>query len=128
MEMLTLGQYDLVTNLMSLTIAAMGAAAIFFLLSRDQVAPALRPALLISGIVVAIACYHYFRIHASWVAAYEFTDGIYQPTGKPFNDAYRYADWILTVPLLVIELVAVLALAKPLARSLTWRTSRARYV
>lgn len=121
METLTVGQYDLVANLMSLTVAAMGAAALFFFLSRSQVAPKLRPALTISGLVVAIACYHYFRIYESFVAAYALTDGMYQPTGKPFNDAYRYADWVLTVPLLVVELVAVLALAKPMARSLTVR-------
>lgn len=33
-------------------------------------------------------------------------------TGKPFNDAYRYVDWLLTVPLLVAELVAVMTLPK----------------
>lgn len=128
METLTSGQYDLVSNLMSLTVAAMGAAALFFFLSRSQVAPKLRPALTISGLVVAIACYHYFRIYESFTAAYTFADGLYQPTGKPFNDAYRYADWLLTVPLLVIELVAVLALAKPLARSLTVRLATAALV
>jgi len=125
METLSIGQYDLVANLMSLTVAAMGAAALFFFMARDQVAPRLRPALIISGIVVAIAGYHYFRIYGSWTAAYELAGGSYQPTGKPFNDAYRYADWTLTVPLLVIELVAVLALAKAVARSLTWRLATA---
>merc|ERR1711935_1172204 len=25
--------------------------------------------------------------------------------GKPFNDAYRYMDWLLTVPLLLIEII-----------------------
>ena len=47
----------------------------------------------------------------SWTEAYEFpasTDGtIGDPTftGKPFNDAYRYMDWLLTVPLLLIEII-----------------------
>merc|ERR1711988_913422 len=31
-------------------------------------------------------------------------------TGAPFNDAYRYMDWFLTVPLLLIELVLVMNL------------------
>ena len=31
-------------------------------------------------------------------------------SGKSFNDFYRYADWNLTVPLHMVELVAVLAL------------------
>lgn len=114
-------QYGLITNLMSLTVAGMGAAAIFFFLSRSQVAPAYRPALLISGLVVAIACYHYFRIYGSFTEAFALVGGTYQPTGKPFNDAYRYADWLLTVPLLVIELIAVMNLARPQSRSLMVR-------
>ena len=31
-------------------------------------------------------------------------------TGRPFNDAYRYMDWLLTVPLLLIEIVFVMKL------------------
>merc|ERR1712028_285073 len=31
-------------------------------------------------------------------------------TGAPFNDAYRYVDWLLTVPLLLIELILVMGL------------------
>merc|ERR1711988_66131 len=32
-------------------------------------------------------------------------------TGVPFNDAYRYMDWLLTVPLLLIEIVFVMDLS-----------------
>ncbi len=114
-------QYGLIANAMSLTVAAMGAAALFFFLSRSQVAPAYRPALLISGLVVAIACYHYFRIYGSFTDAYVFANGVYTASGKPFNDAYRYADWLLTVPLLIIELVAVMNLPRAQGRSLMVR-------
>ncbi len=114
-------QYGLISNLMSLTVAAMGAAALFFFLSRSQVAPKYRPALLISGLVVAIACYHYFRIYGSFTGAFSFQDGVYAPSGVAFNDAYRYADWLLTVPLLIVELVAVLALPAAMGRSLMVR-------
>merc|ERR1712196_383406 len=31
-------------------------------------------------------------------------------TGVPFNDAYRYMDWLLTVPLLLIEILLVMNL------------------
>merc|ERR1712004_839918 len=33
-----------------------------------------------------------------------------QLTGVPFNDAYRYMDWLLTVPLLLIEILLVMKL------------------
>ncbi len=118
---LSVFQYGLITNLMSLTVAAMGAAAIFFIASRSEVAPAYRPALLISGLVVGIAGYHYWQILGSFTGAYMLDGSSYVATGKPFNDAYRYADWLLTVPLLVIELIAVMSLAQQQSRSLMTR-------
>ncbi|OZA64164.1 MAG: hypothetical protein B7X78_05290 [Sphingomonadales bacterium 39-62-4] len=33
-------------------------------------------------------------------------------TGVAFNDAYRYVDWLLTVPLLLIELILVMRLSR----------------
>ena len=112
MTQLSSGQFMLVYNVLSFTIAAMFAAFIFFLGARSQVGEKYRPALLISALVVAIACYHYFRIFNSWEDAFTLANGTYQPSGKPFNDAYRYVDWLLTVPLLLVELIAVLALPK----------------
>lgn len=118
---LTVFQYSIVDNIFSMTVATMGAAALFLFLSRSSVEREYRPALLISGIVVSIACYHYFMIRSSWSEAYAFSDGVFAGTGKAFNDFYRYADWILTVPLLMVELVAVLRLEKSKARSLLTR-------
>lgn len=115
---LSIGQFDLVYNAFSLTIAAMGAAALFFFNAKSTVAPKYRIAVLISGVIVSIAAYHYFRIFNSWEASYALMDGTYVATGQPFNDAYRYVDWLLTVPLLLIETVAVLALSKSVARPL----------
>lgn len=118
---LTVFQYSIVDNIFSMTVATMGATAIFLFFSRSTVDREYRPALLISGIVVAIACYHYFMIRDSWQGAYAFADDGYAGTGTAFNDFYRYADWILTVPLLMVELVAVLRLEKSKARSLLTR-------
>jgi bacteriorhodopsin len=115
------GQYSLVYNMLSLTVAAMGASTVFFFLARGSVLPKYRPALIVSGLVTLIACYHYFRIFISWGAAFELGDVGYIASGEPFNDAYRYVDWLLTVPLLLVELVAVLALPKSTTRSLLTR-------
>jgi len=109
---LTPGQFQLVYNMLSLAIAAMLGSFAFFVLARQQVSPRFRPALVMSALVVGIAAYHYWRISGSWSEAYHLVDGSYVATGEPFNDAYRYVDWLLTVPLLVAELVAVMTLAK----------------
>jgi bacteriorhodopsin len=107
---LTSGQYQLVYNMLSLAIAAMLASFIFFVQARSQLSPTYRPAMVMSSLVVAIAGYHYFRIFNSWHEAFALSGGSYKPTGMPFNDAYRYVDWFLTVPLLCAELVAVMNL------------------
>jgi bacteriorhodopsin len=117
-QSLSSSQFNLVYNGFSFAIATMFASALFFLNARAQVGQKYRLALLVSAIVVSIAGYHYFRIFNSWDAAYTLQNGVYTLTGEPFNDAYRYVDWLLTVPLLLVEAVAVLALpvkeAKPL--------------
>jgi bacteriorhodopsin len=112
MDMIDTGQFSLVYNAFSFTIAVMGAASIFFFLNRSQVAPAYRTAITITGIVTLIACYHYFRIFESWNAAYAVAGGEIKATGVKFNDAYRYVDWLLTVPLLLVELILVMKLSR----------------
>lgn len=109
---LSFGQYQLVYNAVSLTLAVMAASAVFFILERSYVAPRYQIALYISATVVFIAAYHYFRIFNSWSEAYTLSNGVYKPTGIAFNDAYRYADWLATVPLLLTELVLVLGLSR----------------
>jgi len=72
-----------------------------------------KTALAITGLVTFIAVYHYIRIFNSWVDAYNLSkgsdgeDAAPSLTGMPFNDAYRYMDWLLTVPPLLTELVLV---------------------
>ncbi|MBA4760707.1 bacteriorhodopsin-like [Sphingomonas sp.] len=112
MDIVTPFQYSLIYNAFSFTFATMAAATAFLWLSRSQVAPAYRTALTISGLVTAIAAYHYWRIFESWIAAYTFGDGVVTATPFAFNDAYRYVDWLLTVPLLLIELVLVMRLSR----------------
>ncbi len=66
--------YGAVYNALSLAIAGMLAGTLFFFFSRTQVGFKYRPALLVSALVTAIACYHYFRIFNSWVDAHAVND------------------------------------------------------
>merc|ERR1719384_690689 len=89
-----------------------------------------KSAVLTSGLVTFIAAYHYIRIFNSWVEAYSYSAGgivdgaldITAPklTGVPFNDAYRYMDWLLTVPLLLIEILLVMKLDDATYSSKAW--------
>merc|ERR1719163_2008503 len=130
-------QYDLIYNLTSLGLASMGASTVFFFLRIPSFTERYRAALCFTGLVTFIAMYHYFRIFQSFEAAYtpckvtsntcdangancnridygdcSRDDYGYSPTGHGFNDAYRYVDWLLTVPLLLIEIVLVMRLSE----------------
>jgi bacteriorhodopsin len=98
---LTDGQFDVVYNVLSFGFACMLATTVFLYISTGRVLPKYRQAITISGTVTLIALYHYWRIFDSFVAA---------GNEGSFNEAYRYVDWLLTVPLLLLEAVAVLAL------------------
>jgi len=115
-----------VYNALSFGIAGMGSATIFFWLQLPNVRKNYRTALIITGLVTLIATYHYFRIFNSWndafvVAFNPKTNGYAVAlSGAPFNDAYRYVDWLLTVPLLLIELILVMGLPSEETQSLAW--------
>jgi bacteriorhodopsin len=105
-------QYQTVYNTLSFSLASMMATTMFLWFRSTAVHDKFKSAVLISGLVTFIAAYHYFRIFNSWVEAYRYSPDKVNPelTGVPFNDAYRYMDWLLTVPLLLIEILLVMKL------------------
>ena len=119
--MLSADQFGIVYNILSFGLVSMIACTIYTLVSQSRVLPKYRTALVMSSMVTFIAAYHYMRIFNSFEDS--FADGAVKVgTGAgAFNEGYRYVDWILTVPLLLVEVVAVLALAKAAASSLITR-------
>ena len=86
---------NLVYNALSFGTAVMLGAFVYFLTQIKSVAKQFQSGVAVSAVVVGIAGYHYFRMWSDW--------------GKgTVNEGYRYADWLITVPLLVIELLIVL--------------------
>lgn len=122
-------QYQTVFNALSFALASMLATTIFLFAVQKRVLPRYRQALVVSAIVCLIAAYHYYRIFNSFTDAY-IANGAGSPAsagtavtyalvnGEGFNEGYRYVDWLLTVPLLLFEAIAVLALAPAVRRSL----------
>ena len=122
MPELTHAQYLTVYNVLSLAIASMMATFVFFALVRTEIVMKYRGSVTAGAMVVFIAGYHYFRIFNNWEAAYQINAaGGYSPTGIPFNNAYRYVDWLLTVPLLVVELILILGLTRKVTSGLIFK-------
>ena len=75
----------------------MVAASVFFFLERDRVSGKWKTSLTVAGLVTLIAAVHYFYMRDVWI-----TDGS-SPT------VFRYIDWLLTVPLQMVEFYLILA-------------------
>ena len=98
-------------------IVAMGAGAIFFWLTLPKLPKAYQTVNVIAGIICAVACFHYFKmsdIYVQGVANLFDAQGnrIEGATLGAFPTAYRYIDWFITVPLLVLEFPLLLRLGK----------------
>jgi len=121
MLQLTSNQWNLVYNTFSFGLVSMLACTVYTLVSQARVLPKYRNALVMSSMVTFIAGYHYWRIFNSFnESSANMAVNVSGAQGS-FNEAYRYVDWLLTVPLLLVEVIAVLALAKEVSRSLIMR-------
>ena len=123
---LSSNQWNAVYAVFSLGLVSMLATTVYTLVSQGRVLAKYRTALVMSSMVTFIAAYHYFRIFNSFVEASTVEDVVGKTvnvTGDPgaFNEAYRYVDWLLTVPLLLVEVIAVLGLAAAISKSLIMR-------
>ena len=92
-----------------LVTAALLAATVFFFLERDNVSAKWKTSLTVAGLVTGIALWHYLYMRGVWV------DTGTSPT------VFRYIDWLLTVPLLIVEFYLILRAVTDVAASLFWK-------
>jgi len=70
---------------------SMGAAFVFFMSERSNVAPQYRTTMTISALIVGIAAFHYYYMRGVYV------------DHQTVSIEYRYMDWIITVPLMALK-------------------------
>ena len=70
---------------------SMGAAFVFFMSERGNVAPQYRTTMTISALIVGIAAFHYYYMRGVYV------------DHQVVSIEYRYMDWIITVPLMALK-------------------------
>jgi len=121
MLQLSSGQWSSLFNMFSFGLISMLACTVYTLVAQAHVLAKYRTALVMSSMVTFIAGYHYWRIFNSFEESSMKNAVTIGTSQGSFNEAYRYVDWILTVPLLLVEVIAVLALAKEASKSLTRR-------
>ena len=88
---------------------AMVASTAFFFLEAGKMTAHWRTSVVVAGLVTLIAAVHYYYMRAVWVETGE------TPT------VLRYIDWLLTVPLQMIEFYLILAAVGAATAGIFWR-------
>ena len=88
---------------------AMVASTAFFFLEGNSVAEHWQTSVRVAGLVTLIAAIHYYYMRAVWVQ-----------TGENPN-VFRYIDWLLTVPLQMVEFYLILAAVGAATAGMFWR-------
>ena len=89
--------------------AAMVAATFFFWVERDRAVGKWKTSLTVAAMVTGIAAIHYFYMRGIWIE-----------TGSS-PTVFRYVDWLLTVPLQIVEFYLILAAIAVVSISVFWR-------
>jgi len=88
---------------------ALVAATAFFFLETQRVDGKWKTSLTVSGLVTLVAAVHYFYMRDVWV----------ETGATPL--VYRYIDWLITVPLLMVEFYLILRAITAVSGGVFWR-------
>ena len=89
--------------------AAMVAATYFFTVGRDRADGKWKTSLTVAALVTGIAAIHYFYMRGVWIDTQQ----------SPI--VFRYVDWLLTVPLQIVEFYLILAAIAVVRAALFWK-------
>ena len=88
---------------------AMVAATVFFLMEAGRLSGKWKTSMTVGALVTLIAAVHYFYMRDVWAA------------GQGSPTVYRYVDWLITVPLQMVEFYFILAAVTAVSAGIFWR-------
>ncbi|MGB3722687.1 MAG: bacteriorhodopsin [Pacificimonas sp.] len=113
---LTDPQWTLGSLILMVSYGAHFAFILYFIMTSLQLAPRYRVVAVLSAVVMASAGLSLLREWSMWSDTYQFVQasGLWIPAtdGQTFSNAYRYGNWTITVPLLLIQLPIALGLLR----------------
>ncbi len=94
--------------------ASMLCASIFFFFERGEVAAKWRTSVTVAGLVTFIAFFHYLTMRDS---------SVWAASAPNFDDltSLRYVDWLVTVPLQIVEFYLILKVVGKVSSSVFWQ-------
>ena len=103
-----LAENDYVGMSFWLATAIMLASSVFFFVERSDVNPKWRTSMTVAGLVTGIAFWHYLYMREAHLMGEVTT-------------VFRYIDWLITVPLQIVEFYLILLAVTAVTSGLFWR-------
>jgi bacteriorhodopsin len=114
--------FDIVSHVLTLGFAVMIAALLYFVLTIRTVAPQYRISSVLSVVVMVSAFLILFAQQQSWQNAFAFDPqlGLYvrNPDTLAFTNGFRYLNWLIDVPMLLLQILFVVAISQARRASL----------
>ena len=112
-SMTLLAKGDYVGMTFWLATAIMLASTVFFFVERSDVNKKWRTSMTVAGLVTGIAFWHYLYMRDAHIA--------FINDGETTTTVFRYIDWLITVPLQIVEFYLILAAVTAVTSILFWR-------
>ena len=111
-------QWQIVAHILVLGFAAQAAGFVYFMTTMRDVSPRYRLASILGSIVMVSAFLLLYAQSMSWQNSFVFENGAFVLGDRIFSNGFRYLNWLIDVPLLLLQLVIVLGLTAVAARRL----------
>lgn len=123
----TEAQWDVVLAGFVLAFFTLIGTSVYLLVTRKELSARYRPSSDTGAVICLIAALSYVLLVAAWISGFVYDPErfTFSPSSSTlqFRNSYRYVDWMMTVPLLTVELLAVTTLT-----GLRARRTRARWM
>ncbi|SCF14833.1 bacteriorhodopsin [Micromonospora mirobrigensis] len=101
-------QFTLISHVLSLGFAVMAAGLVYFLVTRGSLAPRYQFSSVLSAVVMVSAFFELFLLYQRWVGAFRWDGTAFVQSDTLFSNGYRYVNWSIDVPVLLIQLLVVM--------------------
>ena len=108
MQSISIEIFELVSHVLTLGYAAMGASLLYFILTKNDNSPKYRPSSVLSVVVMVSAFLLLYAQQLSWNDAFVLSGDQYVPASDAlFTNGFRYLNWLIDVPMLLIQILFV---------------------
>lgn len=104
-------QYEVIRHAFGFTVAVFAASLVYFAMTANQASPKYRTTFAISAVVMVSASIEILQLWNMWDRAFAWDESMQKMVrveGEIFSNGYRYANWLIDVPMLLTQFLVVL--------------------